>query len=55
MFIVDSSVLSLPSKVSILADRFGCSSSFVAIIDTFAEALISLDADREVKKMKEAG
>jgi len=52
---IDSRVLSLPSKVSILLDMIGCSSSFLAIVGAFAEALIPLDADREAKKMNDAG
>jgi len=52
---IDSRVLSLPSKVSTLVDIFGCSSSFLAIIRALIEALISLDADRETKKMIDAG
>jgi len=55
MSMVNSRVMSLPSKVSILVDRFGCSSSFSAIVGAFAEALIPLDADGEVKKKIDAG
>ena len=43
---VDSRVSSLPSKVSILVDIFGCLSSFLSIVRAFAEALIPLDAGR---------
>ena len=44
---IDSRVLSLPSKVSILVNMFGCSSSFLVIVGAFAEALIPLDARKE--------
>jgi len=54
LFIVDSRLLSLPSKVSIIVDRFGCSSSFLAIVGAFVETLIPLDADREGKKTSDA-
>jgi len=50
MFMVDSRVLSLPSKVSILVDMFGCSSSFLAIVGAFAEALIPLDIDGKAEE-----
>jgi len=52
---VVSRVLRLPSKVYILADRFGCSSMFLAIVGAFIEALIPLDADGEAMKMIDAG
>ena len=55
MFMVDPRVLSLPSKVSILVDMFGSSSSFLAIVGAFAETLIPLDADGEAKKMIDVG
>ena len=55
MSMVDSRVLSLPSNVSILADIFGCSSSFLTIVGAFFEPLIPIDADREAKKMNDAG
>jgi len=46
---VDSRVLILSSKISILVDIFGCLSSFLAIIGAFAETLIPIDADGEAK------
>jgi len=52
---VDSRVLSLPSKVSIFVDTFGCSSSFLAIVGAFPDALIPLDADKEAKKTSDVG
>ena len=50
---VDSRVLSLPSIVSILVDKFSCSSSFQAIVGVFTDALIPLDIDGEAKKMND--
>ena len=55
MSMMDSRVLSLTSKVSILVDKFGYSSSLLAIIGAFAKTLIPLDADGEGKKTSDAG